>query len=554
IARFADKGRAKAEAVSVDVPVIEGSEAGSDDPDQIRAWAKGRQFPILLKATAGGGGRGIRIIEHESELDDQIDSAMREAKASFGRADLLVEQYVASSRHIEVQILGDGNGNVMHLFERECSLQRRQQKVIEEAPAPGMSDELRERITEAACRIGEAAQYRGLGTVEFLLSGENFYFLELNPRLQVEHPVTEYITGLDLVELQLKVCANKELPLKQSDVAIKGHSVEARVYAEDVKGGFVPSTGKIHNLFFDDSALRIDCGVNPGESISPFYDSMLAKLIAYGSDRKTAIQKLSSGLSKSYALGVQTNIAFLSSLLANDDVKGGVVDNGFIDRHIDSLLFEMAPSAEEFALVGLAKLMSGRQENVNDPWTRINGFSSWKISQAEYEKPSNDICIYKVDIEGTEKKLSFSSVSLSGELIVFVDEEQIPINIIERTDTDMLINVDGRVQSIRWANEAENLYLFLATKTINAKAITYLESVESEQKKSNGRIQAPVMGLVVKVNVKEGDQVLEGDVLVVQESMKMELAIPAPKDGIVSRLMCGEGDMIERHSLVAEIA
>jgi 3-methylcrotonyl-CoA carboxylase alpha subunit len=342
--RMGGKAEAKAIASHAGVPVVPGYAGDSQEPKTLAREAQRTGYPVMIKAVAGGGGRGMRLVEREADFAAALESAQREAKAAFGDARVLLEKVVARPRHIEVQVFGDAHGNVVHLFERDCSLQRRNQKVIEEAPAPGMSSELRARITTAAVACARAVGYEGAGTVEFLVEGGSlspaapWYFIEMNTRLQVEHPVTEAITGLDLVEWQLRIASGEKLPLTQGQIRMSGHAIEARLNAEDPAKGFMPSTGRI--LQFQTKALtglRVDSGVHEGSVISPFYDSMLAKLIASGSDRNEAIGVLCRALTSAVIAGPKTNAAFLHALITHPVFEQAEMDTGFIARELDHL-------------------------------------------------------------------------------------------------------------------------------------------------------------------------------------------------------------------------
>ncbi len=321
-------------------------------------------YPVLIKARAGGGGKGMRLVEREGDFAEALESARREAQASFGDPACLVEKYVQSPRHIEVQVFGDMHGNVVHLFERDCSLQRRHQKVIEEAPAPGMTPELRQRMGDAAVAAAKAVGYVGAGTVEFIVDGarfpdtDAFWFMEMNTRLQVEHPVTEAVTGLDLVALQIAVAEGQALPFSQDELRLTGHAVEARLYAEDAAAGFLPATGRLDVLRFG-GGVRVDTGVEEGDEVTPFYDPMIAKLIAHGPDRGSALRSLVRALDETLVAGSVTNRGFLSRLLSDEDVAAGRVDTGLIARKGEALTAEPEAEAVDFALAALAVLTSG---------------------------------------------------------------------------------------------------------------------------------------------------------------------------------------------------
>ena len=323
IERLGDKASAKQEADAAGVPTVPGSKTPSEDPPEIAKAVRDIGLPVMLKAAAGGGGKGMRAIATLKRLDDEIGSAMREARSAFGSAGLIVEKLVEHGRHIEVQIAGDGAGNVIHLFERECSLQRRHQKLIEEAPAANLSAAMRENILADAVRLGQRLNYRGVGTVEFIVEGDRYYFLEVNPRLQVEHPVTEMVTGLDIVELMLRIAAGEGLAVAQQDIVCTGHSVEARICAEDASENFLPSTGTLSYVCFPASRIRVETGVETGSQVTPYYDSMVAKLITHGETRDSALDQLDQALRETSIFGVTTNQAFLRRLIALPETQKG---------------------------------------------------------------------------------------------------------------------------------------------------------------------------------------------------------------------------------------
>ena len=335
--RFGDKASAKEAAVAASVPVISGAEGARSDPEQIAEEVRQMGLPVLLKAVGGGGGRGQRLVTDETTLVEDIEGALREAKSTFGSEGLLLERFLPEARHVEVQIAGDGKGHVVHLFERDCTLQRRHQKVIEEAPAWGLPRTLLDDIARDAVRLGETLDYRGLGTVEFLVAGDEYFFLEVNPRIQVEHPVTEAITGLDLVALHLRIAEGAGLGLVQDDLTINGHAVEARLYAEDPAMQFAPSTGTLSTLSLP-SGLRIDSGVEEGDAVTPYYDPMIAKLIAHGADRAHAIENMLAALDEFRIEGIVTNISFLKRVMAHPAYRDGETHTGFVDEHKAALV------------------------------------------------------------------------------------------------------------------------------------------------------------------------------------------------------------------------
>ena len=383
--RFGDKWSAKREAREAQVPVIGGSEGSSSDAALVERMIREElRLPVVLKAAAGGGGRGVRIVRSLDGLRGVIESAMREAQSSFGRPDMLVEEFIESARHLEVQVAGDGNGAAIHLFERECSLQRRFQKVIEEAPSVGLAAELRERLLIDAVNLARRVHYRNLGTMEFLVAGGRHYFLECNPRLQVEHTVTEEVTGFDLVELQLAIAAHGRLPVEQADVSVRGHAIQARVNAENPSAGFIPSTGRLDRVEFP-AELRVETGVDDGSEISPHYDSMIAKLIARGADRAQALERLRSGIDRSTVFGVDSNLSFLSVLLRHPVVCSGEADNRFIDREFAQATQVEPPQAALVAAAGALLLRHWNQSLSGDRlglWAGGGTFLGWQYEAA----------------------------------------------------------------------------------------------------------------------------------------------------------------------------
>src|SRR5215831_3613367 len=380
--RMGGKAEAKAIAARAGVPVVPGYPGDSQQARTLAQEAERIGYPVMIKAVAGGGGRGMRLVEREAGFAAALESARREAKAAFGDGSILLEKVIARPRHIEVQVFGDAHANVVHLFERDCSLQRRNQKVIEEAPAPGMSAELRTKITEAAVACAKAVNYEGAGTVEFLVAGGSlgpqapWYFIEMNTRLQVEHPVTEAITGLDLVEWQLRIAAGERLPLTQAHIAMSGHAIEARLNAEDPANGFLPSTGPVVRFRpAEGEGLRIDAGVEEGSAVTPYYDSMIAKLIAHGPDRSKALARLARGLEETIVAGPKTNAAFLHALLAHPAFARGAMDTGLIGRD----LAQLAPARFDARAVslGVARMLMGPANaaggDAASPWSARDG-------------------------------------------------------------------------------------------------------------------------------------------------------------------------------------
>jgi 3-methylcrotonyl-CoA carboxylase alpha subunit len=539
--RMGGKAEAKAIAAKAGVPVVPGYQGDAQTPKALLREAKRIGYPVMIKAVAGGGGRGMRLVAREEEFAASLESAQREAQAAFGDARILLEKVVDRPRHIEVQVFGDGHGNVVHLFERDCSLQRRNQKVIEEAPAPGMAPELRTKITAAAVACAEAVAYEGAGTVEFLIEGGSlgadapWYFIEMNTRLQVEHPVTEAITGLDLVEWQLRVAAGERLPLQQGEIAMAGHAIEARLCAEDPAKGFLPSTGPI--VAFETPALeglRVDAGVEQGSMISPFYDSMIAKLIAAGPDRATAIATLAQALEETAVAGPQTNAGFLHALIVHPAFAAARMDTGLIGRELASL----APAGVDARAVGFGvthllwhahdAVEAERRESANV------GYSPWSAQDA-FQLGAPRRQQVSVLVDGTPAK---------------VEVEWGPDGPRAHVAGGQAATAQGGMRVVGHGNP---LYVLAGMRQVELRWPTF-EGGAIEADGDSSAIRAPIIGRVAKVFVAKGDTVAKGDRIAVVEAMKMEHVLHAPRDGVIEKLGAREGDQVGEGALVAQLA
>jgi 3-methylcrotonyl-CoA carboxylase alpha subunit len=547
--RFGDKWAAKHEARLAGVPVIGGSEGSSGDPAELECLIREElRLPVVLKAVAGGGGRGVRVIRELEGLGEIIISAMREARASFGRADLIVEEFIGSARHIEVQIAGDGRGNAVHLFERECSLQRRFQKVVEEAPAIGVDEILKQRIISDAVRLAESVSYANLGTVEFLVADGKHHFLECNPRLQVEHTVTEEITGLDLVELQLRIAMDSRLPIAQDEVKSNGHAVQLRIYAEDPAAGFAPSTGALSSVRFPDGP-RVETGVEPGSVISPYYDAMIAKLIVHASTREAALEGSILALRHTAIGGVETNIPFLLRLLEHPTVQAGTADNRFIDRELDSLSGLRAPSRDEVGLAAALVWASRTRDRPLGLWSCDGELAWWAYDDGAAPSGPPALSLRTADdrvwpviigrTHGDNLRLLVDGVALNvsflrkeaGQYVVALDQRVVVVS------ADLL----GDVISIHGPFGRHVLHI-----------VPFLK-LDASSASLEGKLLAPMMGTILKVCVQVGDRVRKSDVLVVGESMKMEMSLVASMDGIVTTVGCREGEVVERNQMLIEL-
>lgn len=552
--RLGGKASAKREAAKLGIPTVPGDTTGLNDPAQVIAAVQAAGLPALLKAVAGGGGRGMALIESLDNLPTRVDSAMREAAQAFGSGEMIVERYLPEVRHIEVQIAGDGHGAAIHLFERECSLQRRHQKVIEEAPAASLDPELRARMLEDARRLAAELNYRGLGTVEFIVSGNDYYFLEVNPRLQVEHPVTEEVTGLDLVEQQLHIAATGTLRLTQEQVRINGHAFEARIYAEDPDTGFLPGAGKLHWLSFPEGQIRVESGVDSGDEITPFYDPMIAKLVSHADTRGEALDLLCAALQASEIVGLTTNINFLNELLRWPETRSGIMHTRLIDARWKPSAGRVETSVEHLAAAALWWLSRERSRRDFGVWTQAE-FSGWR-TLAGPARPSPQPSL-SLAAGNTDWAVHFGAPDAQGfiDLLVTVEaKESIPLRarlsdasngakLLECNDTSLELRLfaDGQAVEVHSALGTDR---FEATPTLAAAATTAAAGSE---------LKAPMMGKVISVLAAEGDAVTTGQTVIVIESMKMELQIVAEHDGTLSGLRCRPGDMVGRGDVLSEI-
>jgi 3-methylcrotonyl-CoA carboxylase alpha subunit len=533
--RLGGKAEAKAIAAKAGVPVVPGFVGESQALKTLAVEAKRIGYPVMIKAVAGGGGRGMRLVAHEGEFAAMLESAQREAEAAFGDGRILIEKVIANPRHIEVQVFGDSHGNVVHLFERDCSLQRRHQKVIEESPAPGMSPELRTQMTKAAVACARAVGYEGAGTVEFLVEGgvlvaqAPWFFIEMNTRLQVEHPVTEEICGLDLVEWQLRVAAGEPLPLQQGQIKMSGHAIEARLNAEDPEKGFLPSTGSI--VAFQPPAmagLRIETGVEQGSVISPFYDSMIAKLITSGPDRTTAIARLAKALEATVVAGPKTNAAFLHALVTHPTFAQAKMDTGFIGRELERL----APAGADARAIafGVERLLAGR--------ATLPPASPWSVQDAfQIGAPRRQIVTVLVDGTPTKVHVSWGQNDGQGGPRVMGANPSC---------------AEGPLD-LRVVGDGNPLYVLCAMRQIEIRLPTF-DASEMADAGDDSVIRAPIIGRVAKLFVKQGDTVAKGDRIAVVEAMKMEHLLHAPRDGAIAKITVNDGDQVTQGAVIATLA
>ncbi|WP_010141416.1 ATP-binding protein [Oceanicola sp. S124] len=516
------KGAAKALMEEAGVPVVPGYHGDNQDPSHLAAEAGRIGYPVLLKAVAGGGGKGMRRVDRPEDFTSALAAAQAEAQGAFGNPAMLVEKLIRDPRHVEVQVFGDGI-RAVHLYERDCSLQRRHQKVIEEAPAPDIPPETRAAMTKAACRAAEAIGYRGAGTVEFIADGsdglrpDGFWFMEMNTRLQVEHPVTEAVTGLDLVEWQIRLAAGEGLPLQQDQIGLSGHAVEARLYAEDAAAGFLPATGRLERLSFPEG-LRVDTGVREGDEISPHYDPMIAKLIAHGPTREIAFQRLLSGLRQVELADCTTNLGFLQALLADPQVRAGQLDTGLIERGAAQLCAPAGVSGADLAWAALIAL------GLAGPPAARRGFSLWSPLRHQVRlRAGDDEVLASVEIPAPE------------------------CHVVALGEARHTLSWAGAWQiaghyAPAWHLSGDRITLFDGAPRLVEILRPGAEAAEGP---GGEIILAPMPGLLRRLSAAAGDRVAAGQPLAILEAMKMEHALSAPRDGVIAEILLPEGSQVE---------
>ncbi len=525
IRAMGSKIEAKRIVAAAGAPVVPGF-LGDQDPARLATAADEIGYPVLIKASAGGGGKGMRVVRVPREFANALAAARREAKAAFGDDTVLLEKYLSQPKHIEVQVIADSHGNTLYLFERDCSVQRRHQKVIEEAPAPTISEAQRARMGEAAVKAAAAIGYEGAGTIEFITEGPSFYFMEMNTRLQVEHPVTEAIVGLDLVEWQLRVAAGEPLAFSQDDVRIRGHAIEARVYAENPRRKFLPSTGPLPHVRFPGN-VRVDAGVESGDEVTMHYDPMIAKVIAHADTRDAAIRHLRRALGACEIAGVEHNVAFLRNVLADSAFRDGSYDTGLIDARGDALVPLEDPRAAVFAAL---ILLDARRSA--SPWQRGDGF---RVNQAARQmlrmrrrNEAFSIAVtgvgdgFEIGVDGSTFAVSSVAIDADG-IRAVIDGEPVASTYV-RDGTDLYVIRNGATE--RFVEAADD------AATLSASALR------------DGRVVAPMPGQIIALLAKQGDSVRRDQPILILEAMKMEHTIAAPVDGTIERLALTVGDRV----------
>lgn len=531
------KRLSKIAMIKAGVPCIPGYQDAEQSDDTLIAKAEGIGFPIMVKASAGGGGRGMRLVFEQSELAEAIRTARSEAESAFGSGELILERAVIEPRHIEIQVFADEHGNGVYLGERDCSIQRRHQKVVEEAPSPFVDPDLRQRMGEAAVNAAKACNYRGAGTVEFLVDKDkNFYFLEMNTRLQVEHPVTELITGQDLVAWQLLVASGEKLPLSQEQITLSGHAVEVRLYAEDPRNDFMPQTGTVRLWDYPERAgIRMDHGIQTGQEVSPFYDPMIAKVIAYGDNRSDAIRRLASAVQDTQLLGMNNNKLFLQNVLRHEVFGAGEATTAFIEQHFstDVSMDQKQPSNTTLAKAALLYFQQIAQ-----------------TSQFNWGRASAEKYIYTLAFDGQSNTVSLSKTAQNFEITV--NDESTHLIFISQTDNRCVFSENGVRQTMLFSLDDKTLYLDDGTGHFIITDITHQPAVAAGGAGS-GQVKASMDGAIVDVLVNVGDNVEAGQTLIVLEAMKMEHALKAGISGVVTAVSCEAGQQVKSKQLLATV-
>ena len=551
--KMGSKAGAKELMAAAGVPVVPGYTGEDQSPNTLAREAARIGFPLMIKAAHGGGGKGMRVVHRLEDFIAQLESCQREAANAFGRDRVLLERYVASPRHIEIQVFADAHGHTLHLNERECSAQRRYQKVLEESPSPFLTPALRAAMGDAAVKAAQAIDYVNAGTVEFIVDPDGqFYFMEINTRLQVEHPVTELVTGLDLVEWQLRVAASEALPLTQDDIRQQGHAIEVRLYAEDPEAGFLPGSGRLERLALPEASpgVRIDAGVVEGDTVTIFYDPMIAKLIVHGADRMEALARLRDALARCDIAGPKSNIAFLERLVRHPAVTGGWIDTGYLDRHLDE--FMPAPSlasTQQVALVAAELLWQEARardaarggDEPDSPWAIADG---WRLGHAG-ARP-----LAFAHLGQTWTALAHGH---GGRYRIELADEVHEVEDARLTGDLLGLRIHGQARRFRILRHGTRLTLHDGEQRTAVETVPAYRRTDMAEASGSGKIVAPMPGCVVLVKARPGDEVVAGQELLVMEAMKMELAVKASRDGVVVDVRAAAGDFVEADTVLVAL-
>jgi 3-methylcrotonyl-CoA carboxylase alpha subunit len=541
IRSMGSKSASKAAMAAVGVPVAPGYHGSDQAPQRLAEEAARVGFPLIIKASAGGGGKGMQVVNSAAEVAAAVESAQRLARTAFGDDRLLMERYFPKARHVEVQIFADSHGQTLSLFDRDCSVQRRHQKIIEEAPAPGLRDEVRAAMAQAAVKAAQAVNYVGAGTVEFLVDeAQDFYFMEMNTRLQVEHPVTELITGLDLVEWQLRVAQGERLPLTQSEIERRGCAIEARLYAEDPAHDYLPSVGRIAHLRWAAACpgLRQDTGVEAGDEVSTYYDPMLGKIIAWADSRSTAIELLRSALGEIEITGVQTNRALLASVLGDEEFRRAAVATDFLNVRRAHLRFGDA-EATDIDIVLAAVWRAARRTDANALWADTRGWRPAASSSTAWRFGSRNVT---VDLVAPDRYLART------------DAKEMTLRVVSRDAESLTAECDGEVWKVHVFEANPLLHLFRDGLHAALNMVDTDDALQAVDGAEQGSLLTPLPGTIVALHVAAGERVARGAPLVTVEAMKMEHTLTAPYDGVVSRVAFGLADRVQAGAILVELA
>ncbi len=550
IRAMGDKAQAKALMEKAEVPLVPGYHRDGQDPSRLAEEASAIGYPVLLKPAAGGGGKGMKIAGSPSDFMSQLESAKREAASAFGGDRILIEKYLPHARHVEVQVFADSQQNFVHLFDRDCSIQRRHQKIIEEAPAPGLSAELRRAMAEAAISAAGAVGYVGAGTVEFLLSPDGeFYFLEMNTRLQVEHPVTEMITGIDLVAWQIQVAAGAPLPLSQEQISVNGHAIEARLYAEDPRRDFLPQAGRIERLDFPEAGprVRVDAGVRAGDTIPVDYDPMIAKLIVWGSDRDTALFRLQAALADIRIVGLATNLSFLRSIAAHAAFRRALPDTAFVERYQDDLLAPLKPAEDQILAMAVIGLLLMRAAEANDaaqrtrdpasPW---NSQIGWRLNEDARES----VRLHEISLNGAEPRTIGITYLREGWRLEFQHTGSIHVAGSLSPDGTLIVDLEGHRRKALFIRSGREIIVFSGAEPEHRFLLEDKSAETKGRDERPGRLTSPMPGRIAALLVETGARVEANQPVMVLEAMKMEHMLRAPKSGIVKEFRFKLGDQV----------
>ena len=551
--KMGSKAGAKDLMAAAGVPVVPGYTGEDQSPDVLQREADKVGYPLMIKAAHGGGGKGMRIVRESGEFLASLESCQREAKNAFGRDRVLLERYIEHPRHIEIQVFGDSHGDAIHLGERECSAQRRYQKVLEESPSAFLTPELRARMGAAAVAAAHAIDYANAGTVEFIVapSGE-FFFMEINTRLQVEHPVTEEVTGLDLVEWQLRIAAGGKLPLAQEQVAQRGHAIEVRLYAEDPDAGFLPGSGTLQALRLPAPSrnVRIDSGVVEGDTVTIFYDPMIAKLIVWDEDRPRALARLREALAGCEIAGPKSNIGFLERLVRHPAIVDATIDTGYLDRHLDEFLAPAATDASLLLAAATTRLLVQEREardaaagssDPTSPWAIADG---WRLGHGGARR---------LAFARGDARIELVAHGHAGDYRIELDGTPHEVSGARLADGELGARIDGAMRRFRASTDGTRVLVHDGEHRLSVDAVEVYRRRDDAGSAAEHRIRAPMPGRVVLVQAKPGQSVKAGDVMLVIEAMKMELALKAPRDGVVAEIRAQAGDFVEADMVLATL-